>query len=692
MRDEIAIGAISLNGKRGGFSQSQIDLLKTFAEQAVIAITSAETYRVLQQRTLALTERNTEYSERLAYQEAMTAVLEAMSASPGDPMPAFEMMTRRAHELLGCASVAVFEYDGRLVHMRTYEGSLPQDKLAAYQALFPMVPNRTSLACRTIIEKRTIHIRNLEAEPDLLAIVRDIGIRTVLSIPLMREGRVVGAFNMNSFEKDAFNAQQESLLQTFAEQAVIAITSAETYRALQTRTADLQESLEQQIATSEVLQVINANPGNLTPVFDALLDKALRLCNAPFGGLYVRDGMQARGVAVRGMPPAYAAYRRENSISLERKEHPLARCMDTARPVEITDVATDDSIYAEDRPVLIELAGVRSILDVPLLKDGRGIGAIAIYQRRPGRFARAQVALLENFAAQAVIAMENARLITETREALEQQTATSEVLQTINLSRGDLAPVFEAILEKAMRLCDASFGILRINQSGRFHGAASLGVPAAYADFLAQNLQKPQSGSIGARILEGEPLVHIVDVADDATYHLGDPHRRALVELGGARTSLVVAMKKDSAVLGAIQLYRKHVQAFTDKQIAVLRNFAAQAVIAMENARLLNEFASAPTNFRSARRNYASRSRTWATASPCSTKSQHLVAGTASFRRSSTCPTCFSNSIAPMRNTFASLQPAATSARVPIRRSRFMNWSPLPANPTATSERGRTAG
>src|SRR5262249_49443664 len=373
--------------------------------------------------------------------------------------------------------------------------------------------------------------------------------------------------------------------ESFAAQAVVALENARLL-------TEQREALEQQTAATEVLQVINASPGNLAPVFEAMLERAMNLCGAALGFLTSYDGHRFTPVAMRGVPPPLAEY--------------FARGMDQPRPGEAhylilqgEDVVhnvdqKDEAAYRNGLPLrraVVDLGGARSALVVALRKDAALLGAFTIYRKEVRPFSDKEVSLLQNFAAQAVIAMENARLLTETREALEQQTATAEVLGVINSSPSDLAPVFEAMLDKAMWLCEATFGALFQFDNDRFIPAASRGVPVDYKAFLTTNTMLPGPGTAPYRFLRGgeRAVIEETDLAQSDAYRAGDPQRRALVDIGGAHSAIQVPLCRDDAILGVMTLYRQEVRPFTAKQIRLLQNFAAQAVIAMENARLLGQ-------------------------------------------------------------------------------------------------------
>src|ERR1051325_7373931 len=365
---------------------------------------------------------------------------------------------------------------------------------------------------------------------------------------------------------------------------------ADLQKQLAASNAERDEALARETATAEVLQVINSSPGELAPVFDAMLERALHLCDAAHGVLNVYDGEHFRAVSAKG-----EARLVEWIMRLGPVRGAPGPTMDRIRRgehlVQIADV-TDDDAYRSGNPArraLVEIGGCRTMLSIALRKHESLLGAITVYRQEVRRFTDKQIALLQNFAAQAVIAIENARLINETREALEQQTATAEVLRVINSSTGDLAPVFDAMLERALVSCGGTYGALLTFDGERFHPVASRGHAEFDAWHRAHGPIHPMPGSQIARIIGGEDAVQITDIANDQMYRDGSPPPRAMVDIGGFQTLLCVALRKDNTLLGVLQMYRQEVQPFTDKQIALLQTFAAQAVIAMENARLITE-------------------------------------------------------------------------------------------------------
>jgi two-component system NtrC family sensor kinase len=353
--------------------------------------------------------------------------------------------------------------------------------------------------------------------------------------------------------------------------------TAELQRRLDEALSERDESEAQKAAMAEILEVINSSPGDLAPVFDAMLEKAIRVCDAIQGTLW-RFGERIQLAASQGLSAELVeALRERRERQHPGEKDPVRRIMRGERLIQILDVATDRS-HGRAIAAGAEFGGVGTIVFVALVKDATPLGAFAISRREMRRFTDKHIALLQNFAEQAVIAMENARLLTETREALEQQTATAEVLQVINSSPGDLAPVFEAMLEKALHLCEAAFGLLHTYDGERFRALAVGGVSGAAAEPLREWVA--DSGSALEQIVRGDRVVHIPDVVDTDAYRSGVTSRLKLVKLTGARTALWVALRKDDALIGVFVIYRREVRPFSDKQIALLENFAAQAVIA----------------------------------------------------------------------------------------------------------------
>jgi class 3 adenylate cyclase/putative methionine-R-sulfoxide reductase with GAF domain len=347
--------------------------------------------------------------------------------------------------------------------------------------------------------------------------------------------------------------------------------------ALLTRERD--EALEQQTATSEVLRVISSSPGELEPVFQTILSNATRLCEAKFGTLYRYDGGAFYPVTFHKVPSSLADFLRQRGSFVPPAGTPLDRLL---RKREVIRTA-DDS--AEETPSpSARIAGAKSHLAVPMFKDDELTGAIVIYRTEVRPFTDKQIELVTNFASQAVIAIENTRLLNELRESLEQQTATSEVLKVISSSPGELEPVFHSMLMKAVHICEAKFGVLfRCYDDTAFHAAAWVGVPPAYEQSLRQRGSfRPDDDAPLGRLLRTKELVHTAD-------ELVEQSNSPAAKYGGARSLIAVPMRKENELVGAFVIYRTEVRPFTNKQIELVQNFAAQAVIAIENARLLND-------------------------------------------------------------------------------------------------------
>jgi GAF domain-containing protein len=577
------------------FSDKQVELLKNFAAQAVIAIENTRLLNELRQRTGDL-------SEALDQQTATSEVLDVISNSLTDTQPVFDAIVRSGLRLFSDAAVMVMLPQGD----QTVLGAIADEDPKRSEALKRRVPiplRREYMHSLAIIDSATVDVPDCDnPPPELESGARNFragGFRAVTIVPMMRGGVAIGALSVARVTAGPLSKKQHALLQTFAAQAVIAIENTRLLNELRQRTDDLTESLEQQTATSEVLKVISSSPGELQPVFDAVLENATRVCEAKFGMLFRVVANDVSPVASYGMPPPFLNYVRGNTFHPSQNA-PIMKVARTKTMAHVVDFSKEQAYLDRDPMVVagVELAGVRTLIVVPMLKEDDIVGIFAIFRQEVRPFTDKQIALVQNFAAQAVIAIENTRLLNELRqrtddlsEALEQQTATSEVLKVISSSPGDLQPVFEAMLENAVGICQAKFAALILVEGGMVRTVASLGLPPKLADFMKSTPQRPDPRTgIGAiiRTKSREPA-HVIDMKAEPAYAEGAPLVVAGVEHGGIRTLLTVPMYKEDELIGAISIYRQEVRPFSGKQIELLTNFAAQAVIAIENTRLLNE-------------------------------------------------------------------------------------------------------
>jgi two-component system, NtrC family, sensor kinase len=560
-----------------------------------------ELKKQLKERTRELAEARGHLSEALEQQAASAEVLKVISRSTLDLQPVLETLIENATRLCAAEQGFIFKSDGELYHLAA-DYNAPAG-FREWRGRRGIRPGDGSVVGRVAVEDRTIQILDAQADADWRAVNAQApgtsGVRTLLGVPMRREGALIGVIAMWRTEVRAFTAKELALVETFADQAVIAIENTRLLNEVRQRSDDLSEALEQQTATSEVLQVISSSPGELEEVFQAILANAVRICGAKLGDLYLREADGFRMAAAHNAPPAYVEARTCEPLLRPPPDTPLARVATTKQVVQIADVKTIPS-YIAGHPFVraaVDLAGYRTVLAVPMLKDDELIGAIGITRQEVQPFTEKQIALLQNLADQAVIAIENTRLLNELRqrtgdlsEALEQQTATSQVLQVISNSPGELEPVFRAMLENATRICEARFGNLLLYDGSAFRAVAMHGAPSAFAAARQRDpVIRPGPNNPLFRLAATKQLQHVADIMTEQAYLERDAAFVAIVEVAGARTLVAVPMLKENELIGAIVIYRQEMRPFSDKQIELVRSFANQAVIAIENTRLLNE-------------------------------------------------------------------------------------------------------
>ena len=583
MREGIAIGAMFLSRSTiDPFTQQEIELVTTFADQAVIAIENVRLFDEVQARTRDL-------SESLERQTATSEVLQIISTSPEELKPVFEAMLENATRLCEAKFGILFRVkDGAAVPVATL--GVPETFMELVQHR-PLRPSQNAPIMRAARTKQIVHVLDLskeqvyfERDPMVVVGVETVGIRTLLVVPMVKDDEFIGSITIFRQDVRPFTDKQIELVTNFAKQAVIAIENTRLLGELRQRTDDLTESLEQQTATSEVLRVISSSPGELESVFNSILDNAVRICGARFGNLALYENGTMRIAAMHNAPLEFEKLRRGNPI-IPLDVSPLGAVVRTKQRLHVVDLIAEEP-YA--RSALVTVAGARSMLAVPMLKDDELIGAINIYRQEVRPFTDKQIALLENFGAQAVIAIENARLLNELRESLQQQTATADVLKVISRSTFNLQVVLDTLVESAAMLCQADKArILRPSgKDASYYVQARTREPSTpeYDEHIRTLSFAPGRGSVVGRVLLEGKSVHIQDVLSDPEYTLGETARR-----GGYRTSLGVPLLREGSPIGLLLLHRAIVRPFTDKVIELAETFADQAVIAIENVRLFDE-------------------------------------------------------------------------------------------------------
>jgi GAF domain-containing protein/anti-sigma regulatory factor (Ser/Thr protein kinase) len=533
------------------FTPAQIKLLETFADQAVIALQNVRLFQ--------------ELTESLEQQTATSEILGVIASSPTDLQPVFDAIVGSAARLCEATFAALHRFDGQMITFDACYG-MTKPEIEETRTRFPLPATREIAVGRAILDQRVAHIDDIRHDPEYHVRAGQMSFRTVLAVPLLREGKAVGALALWRRDVQPFSEKQIDLVKTFADQAVIAIENVRLFKEIQERNAELREALEHQTATSEVLSIISRSPTDVQPVLDAIVESAARVCGIDDVMLRLHEGNAS---VVRAHFGSISTGRVQVGL-----DEPQSRWLREHGTLHVPDV-----LAQTDFPTLGFGTGTRSLLLIPLRQQGKSIGTMGARRTEVRPFTPAQIKLLETFADQAVIAIENVRLFNELKESLEQQTATSEILGVIASSPTDIQPVLDVVAENAAKLCDATDAqIFRVEKDVLRHVSSYGSLPA--------NESRPlvRSTVPGRAIIDRQTII-----IDDLAAVSEEELPAHFVRNHGVRTILGTPLLREEIPIGAITIRRLEVRPFTDKQITLLKTFAAQAVIAIENVRLFRE-------------------------------------------------------------------------------------------------------
>ncbi|WP_425044762.1 GAF domain-containing protein [Primorskyibacter sp. S87] len=571
--------------KAEGFSDRQIEVMESFADQAVIAINNANLFDEVQQRTA-------EVSEALEYQTATTEVLGVISRSPNELQPVLDSILQVASRIClpQTAYASLLNPEDGAYHVVATHGMTEDFRAFLTEVAFE--PDLKSCTGRTAYLKETVYIEDTDTDPhfEWKDAAKRGNFLSALGVPLIKDGVAVGVITLGHADRGAFSKKQINLLETFAAQAVIALSNARLFDELQQRTAEVEEALEYQTATSDVLEVISRSPDAVQPVLDAILEVVERIMGHKGGYIALlneESGFFEPRAVSHASPEMVKIV--ESSQFAPDDTTTTGRVAMTGKTIHIPDLANDPQYGWSQNASIGDYA---STVGVPLNNKGRTVGVITVAHTETHVFSEKQIALFETFAAQAVIALNNASLFDEVQqrtaevtEALEYQTATSEVLGVISRSPNELQPVLDTILRVASRICSPEYAFMAMRgEDGLYRVAESHNVTQKFLKYLDDNPVSPNEGScIGRTALHGK-TVYIEDTRNDPTYTW-----KEAAEIGDFLTTLGVPLVSEGITVGVIVMAQSEVSAFTQKQIELLETFAAQAVIAINNARLFDE-------------------------------------------------------------------------------------------------------